>query len=83
MPHLSFISPAALALLALLPFLWALTLLAPRRIAPWRLWLSLALRSIILLALVCGLAGAKARMLSASVCVKYNMPRGAPHSPYF
>ncbi|MBK9713679.1 MAG: VWA domain-containing protein [Kouleothrix sp.] len=59
MPHLSFISPAALALLALLPFLWALTLLAPRRIAPWRLWLSLALRSIILLALVCGLAGAQ------------------------
>src|SRR6266508_1251493 len=59
MPHLSFITPAALALLALLPLMWALTLAAPRRIGHGRFWLSLAIRSAILVALVLGLAGAQ------------------------
>jgi len=57
MPHLTFITPAALALLVLLPFLWAFTLLTPRRIAPARFWLGLLLRSVILAALVLSLAG--------------------------
>src|SRR5687768_4181713 len=59
MPHLSFITPAALVLLALLPFLWAFTILTPRRVAPVRFWLSLLLRTVSLLALVLALAGAQ------------------------
>jgi Mg-chelatase subunit ChlD len=57
MIRLSFITPLALALLALLPALWAFTLLTPRRLTPWRFWSSLALRSVILLALTLALAG--------------------------
>lgn len=57
MIRLSFITPLALALLALIPALWALTLLTPRRLAPWRFWSSLTLRSAILLALILALAG--------------------------
>lgn len=57
MIRLSFITPLALALLALIPALWALTLLTPRRLAPWRFWSSLALRSVILLSLTLALAG--------------------------
>ena len=59
MPHLSFVTPAALALLALAPLLWALALLTPRRVARWRFWASLLLRSAMLVALVLGLAGAQ------------------------
>jgi Mg-chelatase subunit ChlD len=55
----SFITPAALALLALLPILWAFTLLTPRRVAPWRFWASLLIRTALLIALVLALAGAQ------------------------
>ena len=56
---ISFITPAALALLALLPLLWAFALLTPRRTASWRFWTSLLLRSVILAALALALAGAQ------------------------
>jgi len=56
---LSFIFPAALLLLLLLPGLWALAWLLPRRLAPWRFWGSLALRSGLAAALVLALAGAQ------------------------
>ena len=59
MPRLTFITPAALVLLALLPLMWAFALLTPRRVAPWRFWLALVLRSLMLAALVLGLAGAQ------------------------
>ena len=59
MPRLTFITPAALALLALLPLMWAFALWTPRRVVPWRFWLGLALRSLMLAALVLGLAGAR------------------------
>jgi uncharacterized membrane protein len=59
MPRLTFITPAALALLALLPLVWALALLTPRRIAPWRFWLGLLLRSVAVAALALGIAGAQ------------------------
>jgi Mg-chelatase subunit ChlD len=59
MVSLSFITPAALALLLLLPALWALALLAPRRLARWRFWSSLLVRSAMLVALVLALAGAQ------------------------
>jgi len=36
MPRLTFITPAALVLLALLPLMWAFALLTPRRVVPWR-----------------------------------------------
>jgi uncharacterized membrane protein len=57
MVSLSFMTPAALVLLLLLPALWALALLAPRRLARWRFWSSLLVRSTILAALVLALAG--------------------------
>jgi len=59
MPHLSFITPAALVLLVLLPLLAAFTLLTPRRVAPGRFWASLLIRSVVLIALVLALAGAQ------------------------
>jgi uncharacterized membrane protein len=59
MPHLSFIFPTLLWLLLLLPPLWALTLLVPRRLSRWRFWASLLLRTIALAGLVLGLAGAQ------------------------
>jgi Mg-chelatase subunit ChlD len=55
----SFITPVALGLLALLPILWTFTLVAPRRVAPWRFWTSLLIRSVLLVALVLALAGAQ------------------------
>jgi Mg-chelatase subunit ChlD len=59
MPRLTFITPAALVLLALLPLMWAFALWTPRRLAPWRFWLGLALRSVMLAALILGMAGAQ------------------------
>src|SRR5689334_22492088 len=59
MPRLTFITPAALVLLALLPLMWAFALLTPRRIAPWRFWLGLLLRNAIVGGLVLGIAGAQ------------------------
>lgn len=54
----SFLFPGALLLLvALLPGLWALAWLLPRRLAPWRFWAGLALRSALIAALVLALAG--------------------------
>ena len=56
---LSFIFPAALSLLLLLPGLWLLAWLLPRRLAGWRFWSSLAARSLLIAALVLALAGAQ------------------------
>ncbi|HEX5689970.1 MAG TPA: hypothetical protein VFX76_08205, partial [Roseiflexaceae bacterium] len=56
---LSFITPAALTLLLLLPVIWAFTLLTPRRVAPWRFWSSLLVRTVLFVALVLALAGAQ------------------------
>src|SRR5690242_1521205 len=62
----SFIFPTFLWLLLLLPALWALTLLAPRRLPRnpdagrgWRFWLNLLLRTLSIAGLVLGLAGAQ------------------------
>jgi uncharacterized membrane protein/Mg-chelatase subunit ChlD len=57
--QLSFIFPTFLWLLLLLPMLWALTLLAPRRLPRWRLWSSLLLRTLAVAGLVLGLSGAQ------------------------
>ncbi len=59
MVSITFLTPAALALLLLLPALWAFALVAPRRLARWRFWSSLILRSVIVAALVLALAGAQ------------------------
>lgn len=59
MLSLSFFTPAALLLLLLIPALWGLGLLVPRRLARWRLATSLILRTVMLLALVLALAGAQ------------------------
>ncbi len=52
-----FIEPRWLWLLLLLLPLAALTLAAPRRVARWRQWLSLLLRTVVFAALVLALAG--------------------------
>lgn len=57
MLRLSFIYPGALWLLLVLVPLWALALLVPRRLSPWRFWSSLGLRTALILALVLSLAG--------------------------
>ncbi len=57
MPHLAFISPAALWLILLLIPLWALALATPHRLSPTRFWISLIVRSALVLALVLALAG--------------------------
>ena len=53
----SFIQPALLWLLLLLPLFWALALVGPRRVAAAQLWASLALRTLIVAGLVLALAG--------------------------
>jgi Mg-chelatase subunit ChlD len=57
MLSLSFVTPAALLLLLLLPLLWGAALIAPRRLAAWRQWGSIALRSLMLASLVLAIAG--------------------------
>ncbi|NNJ09063.1 VWA domain-containing protein [Chloroflexales bacterium ZM16-3] len=59
MPRLSFIYPEMLWLLSALALIWAVALLAPRRLSPWRFWGGLAVRSLIGLALVLSVAGAQ------------------------
>ncbi|MEP7188469.1 MAG: hypothetical protein ABI901_04660, partial [Roseiflexaceae bacterium] len=59
MLRLTFITPVALVLLALLPLMWAFALWTPRRVAPWRFWLGLVLRSLMLAALVLSIGGAQ------------------------
>jgi Mg-chelatase subunit ChlD len=56
---LTFITPIALLLLALLPLLWALAWVSPQREARWRFWAVLLTRSVLLCALVFALAGAQ------------------------
>lgn len=57
--HLSFIYPGALLLAFLLIPLWALAFYAPRRLPRGRFWLSLGLRTALLLTLIGSLAGAQ------------------------
>ncbi len=57
MPRLSFIYPEMLWLLGAVALIWSIALLAPRRLAPWRFWSSLGLRTLIALALVLAIAG--------------------------
>jgi Mg-chelatase subunit ChlD len=59
MPGLTFIYPGALWLLLLLIPLWWFALALPRRLASWRFYTSLALRSTLILALILALAGAQ------------------------
>jgi uncharacterized membrane protein len=55
--RLSFIFPTFLWLLLLLPPLWALTFVVPKRLPRWRFWASLLLRTVAIAGLVLGLAG--------------------------
>ncbi len=59
MPRLSFIYPEMLWLLAAIALVWAIALITPRRLAPWRFWSSLAVRTALALALVLAVAGAQ------------------------
>lgn len=55
--RLSFIFPAALALLLVLIPLWALALSVPRRLPPNRFWTSLIIRSVLIICLILAVAG--------------------------
>lgn len=55
----SFVYPEALWFVCILPLFWFLALFSPVRIGAWRRWLSLVLRTIIVLALIGALAGAQ------------------------
>ncbi len=57
--RLTFIFPIFLWLLLLLPPLWGLAFAGPRRLARWRFWTSLVLRTLAVVGLVLGLAGAQ------------------------
>jgi uncharacterized membrane protein len=59
MPRLSFIYPEMLWLLAAVAAVWALAFMPPRRLGPGRFWTSLALRTVITLALILSVAGAQ------------------------
>ena len=59
MPRLSFIYPEMLWLLMVVGLIWAVALLPPRRLTPARFWTSVALRSVIAIALVLAVAGAQ------------------------
>jgi Mg-chelatase subunit ChlD/uncharacterized membrane protein len=56
---ISFVQPVYAWLLLLLVPLWLLALVSPLRIAPWRRWLSLGLRTLMFSALALALAGAQ------------------------
>ncbi|MFV9504076.1 MAG: VWA domain-containing protein [Oscillochloridaceae bacterium umkhey_bin13] len=57
MPRLSFIYPELLWFLPLVGVILGLSLLMPRRLAPWRFWASLGVRTFIALALILAIAG--------------------------
>ena len=57
MPRLSFIYPEMLWLLGAVGLIWAVVLLTPRRLTPWRFWASLSLRTALALALILAVAG--------------------------
>ncbi len=55
----SFVYPDALWLVCVLLLFWSIALFSPARIAAWRRWVSLVVRTIIVLALIGALAGAQ------------------------
>ncbi|NCC34408.1 MAG: VWA domain-containing protein, partial [Chloroflexia bacterium] len=57
MPRLSFVYPEMLWLLGLIGLMVALAVFTPRRLASWRFWSSLTVRTLIALALVLAIAG--------------------------
>ncbi|RRR70149.1 MAG: VWA domain-containing protein [Candidatus Viridilinea halotolerans] len=59
MPSLTFIYPEMLWLLLLLGLIWLVAWVTSRRLAPWRFWTSLGLRTAIALALILAVAGAQ------------------------
>lgn len=75
MPQISFLSPLALLLLALIPLLWVPALAAPRRTARWRQVASLALRTVIMLALILGIAGAQLTFPASAITTIFLLDR--------
>lgn len=57
MPYLSFIYPEMLWLLLIIGLIWLVALVTPRRVAAWRFWTSLGLRTLLGLLLVLAVAG--------------------------
>ncbi len=57
MPSLSFVYPEAFWLLLILLPIWLVALFSPRRLSPVRFWVSLGLRTVLVVLLVFSLAG--------------------------
>lgn len=81
MPRLSFITPFALVLLVLLPLMWGLALVAPRRLPRWRRWAALALRSAIVVACVLALAGVQVGLPVSQVATVFLLDRSDSVAP--
>ncbi|GAB4214206.1 MAG: VWA domain-containing protein [Roseiflexaceae bacterium] len=73
--RIAFVFPEALWLLGLLPLVWAVALLAPRRLRPLRFWASLLVRSALLVTLVLALAGTQTVRQSAGLTTVFLIDR--------
>ncbi len=75
--RLSFIFPAALALLVLLVPIWVLAFAAPRRPAPRRFWSALLVRSALVITLVLALAGPQLLRGTSALTTVFLLDRSA------
>lgn len=78
---LSFIFPAALSLFVLLIPIWVLALVLPRRIAPFRFWSSLILRTLAVSALILALAGTQVGSPVNTLTTVFLLDRSASIAP--
>ena len=81
MPQIAFLTPAALLLLLLVPLAWFVALAGPRRVASWRLWASLALRTAMIAALALALAGIQIRLPEQTLTTIFLLDRSDSVSP--
>jgi Mg-chelatase subunit ChlD len=79
--QIGFVFPAALWLLLLLVPLWALAWLTPSRRAPAGRWVSLAIRSLLIAALVLALAGARVVTPTADLTTVFLVDRSDSIAP--
>lgn len=81
MARIDFLQPAALLLLGLLPLIWLLALVGPRRLPRWRLATSLLLRTIIVAALALGIAGMQLLLPARTLTTIFLLDRSDSISP--
>ena len=80
-PTITFVQPLALLLLLALIPLWVLALALPKRVASWRFWVSLVLRSAVIMTLVLALAGTQLVRPVAAVATVFLLDRSESITP--